>query len=144
MARHPVQVIAVTGGKGGVGKSNVSVNLAIALAEMGRRVVVLDADLGLANIDILLGISSNKTIENVLTGEGPVLPFAESGGRNSEGALGAFILPIVGRSMGAPIGLGTSCANLARFAGSCCATCPGFGNGPGRPGTGVVLSSRLL
>ena len=69
MSRHPVQVIAITGGKGGVGKSNVSVNLAIALAEMGRRVVVLDADLGLANIDILLGISSTKTIENVLQGE---------------------------------------------------------------------------
>ncbi len=69
MAKHPVQVIAVTGGKGGVGKSNVSVNLGIALAEMGRRVVLLDADLGLANIDILLGISSNKTIENVLQGE---------------------------------------------------------------------------
>lgn len=66
---HPVQVIAVTGGKGGVGKSNVAVNMAIALSEMGRRVVVLDADLGLANIDILLGISSNKTIEDVLTGE---------------------------------------------------------------------------
>ncbi|QQD22012.1 MinD/ParA family protein [Venatoribacter cucullus] len=69
MARHPVQVIAVTGGKGGVGKSNVSVNLAIGLAELGRRVVVLDADLGLANIDILLGLSANKTIENVLQGE---------------------------------------------------------------------------
>lgn len=69
MARHPVQVIAVTGGKGGVGKSNVSVNLAIALAELGRRVVVLDADLGLANIDILLGLSAARTIENVLQGE---------------------------------------------------------------------------
>jgi flagellar biosynthesis protein FlhG len=69
MSGHPVQVIAVTGGKGGVGKSNVSVNLAIGLAELGRRVVVLDADLGLANIDILLGISSSKTIENVLSGE---------------------------------------------------------------------------
>lgn len=69
MAKHPVQVIAVTGGKGGVGKSNVSVNLAIALAEQGRRVVVLDADLGLANIDILLGISAARTIEHVLAGE---------------------------------------------------------------------------
>lgn len=69
MAKHPVQVIAVTGGKGGVGKSNVSVNLGMALAELGRRVVLLDADLGLGNIDILLGISSNKTIENVLQGE---------------------------------------------------------------------------
>ncbi|MFY9179130.1 MAG: MinD/ParA family protein [Venatoribacter sp.] len=69
MAKHPVQVIAVTGGKGGVGKSNLSVNLAIGLAELGRRVVVMDADLGLANIDILLGLSTNKTIENVLQGE---------------------------------------------------------------------------
>lgn len=69
MAKHPVQVIAVTGGKGGVGKSNVSVNLALSLAELGRRVVVLDADLGLSNIDILLGLNANKTIENVLQGE---------------------------------------------------------------------------
>jgi flagellar biosynthesis protein FlhG len=69
MAKHPVQVIAVTGGKGGVGKSNVSVNLSIGLAELGRRVVLLDADLGLANIDILLGLSSSRTIEDVLQGE---------------------------------------------------------------------------
>ena len=69
MAQHPVQVIAVAGGKGGVGKSNVTVNLACSLSELGRRVVILDADLGLANIDVLLGISANKTIENVLRGE---------------------------------------------------------------------------
>ena len=50
---HPVQVIAVTGGKGGVGKTNVSVNLALALADLGRRVMLLDADLGLANVDVL-------------------------------------------------------------------------------------------
>jgi flagellar biosynthesis protein FlhG len=66
---NPVQVVAVTGGKGGVGKSNVSVNLAIGLAEMGKRVVVLDADLGLANLDILLGLSVNKNISDVLRGE---------------------------------------------------------------------------
>ncbi len=66
---HPVQVIAITGGKGGVGKSNVSVNLSIALAELGRRVVLLDADLGLANIDILLGIHAKNNISNVLNGE---------------------------------------------------------------------------
>ena len=69
MAKHPVQVIAVAGGKGGVGKSNVTVNLACSLSELGRRVVILDADLGLANIDVLLGITANKTIENVLRGE---------------------------------------------------------------------------
>ncbi len=66
--QHPVQVIAVSGGKGGVGKSNVSINLALALVEQGRRVVLLDADLGLANIDILLGISATRTIEDVLAG----------------------------------------------------------------------------
>jgi flagellar biosynthesis protein FlhG len=66
---HPVQVIAVTGGKGGVGKSNVSVNISIALANMRRRVVLLDADLGLANIDVLLGIRADKTIADVLSGE---------------------------------------------------------------------------
>lgn len=66
---HPVQVIAVTGGKGGVGKTNVSINLSMALADMGRRVTLLDADLGLANVDVLLGISAKKNLSNVLSGE---------------------------------------------------------------------------
>lgn len=65
---RPVQVIAVTGGKGGVGKSNISVNLGIALAEMQRRVVLLDADLGLANVDVLLGIRATHTLADVLAG----------------------------------------------------------------------------
>ncbi len=65
---HPVQVIAVTGGKGGVGKSNVSINLSLALAELGRRVILMDADLGLANIDVLLGITSSRNIGDVLAG----------------------------------------------------------------------------
>lgn len=58
---QPVKVIAVTGGKGGVGKTNVSVNLSAALSEMGRRVVLMDADLGLANVDVLLGLRVKKT-----------------------------------------------------------------------------------
>ena len=66
---HPVQVIAVTGGKGGVGKTSVSINLSVALASMGRRVALLDADLGLANIDVLLGLNAKKNLENVLRGE---------------------------------------------------------------------------
>jgi flagellar biosynthesis protein FlhG len=65
---HPVQVIAVTGGKGGVGKTSVSVNLSVALAQMGRRVALLDADLGLANVDILLGLNSKHNLEDVLAG----------------------------------------------------------------------------
>ncbi|NIB43189.1 MinD/ParA family protein [Pseudomaricurvus alkylphenolicus] len=65
---RPVQVIAVTGGKGGVGKSNISVNLSVALAKMRRRVVLLDADLGLANIDVLLGIKAQHNLADVLAG----------------------------------------------------------------------------
>ena len=69
MNNHPVQVIAITGGKGGVGKSNVTINLGLCLAELGRRVVLLDADMGLANLDILLGISPKLNLSHVLKGE---------------------------------------------------------------------------
>jgi len=67
--RQPVQVLAVTGGKGGVGKSNVTVNLAIELGKLGRNVLILDADLGLANIDVLCGLQPQGTLANVLCGE---------------------------------------------------------------------------
>jgi flagellar biosynthesis protein FlhG len=68
MDRHPVQVIAVTGGKGGVGKTNVSVNLSLALADLGRRVMLMDADLGLANVDVLLGLTPKYTLADVISG----------------------------------------------------------------------------
>jgi len=58
------RVISVTSGKGGVGKTNVVANLAFALTQMGKRVLVLDADLGLANIDVLLGLTPQYTIEH--------------------------------------------------------------------------------
>ncbi len=66
---QPVRVIAVTGGKGGVGKTSVAVNLATGLASAGRRVVLLDGDLGLANVDVLLGLSPRYTLAHVLSGE---------------------------------------------------------------------------
>lgn len=69
MTHHPVQVIAITGGKGGVGKTSVAINLGVGLANRGRRVALLDADLGLANIDVLLGLSPRYTLEDVLSGE---------------------------------------------------------------------------
>jgi flagellar biosynthesis protein FlhG len=65
----PVQVIAVTGGKGGVGKTSVAVNLATALGSTGRRVMLLDGDLGLANVDVFLGMSPRHTMAHVLSGE---------------------------------------------------------------------------
>ena len=69
MNNKPVQVIAVTGGKGGVGKTNCSVNLAIAMAANGKKVLLMDADLGLANIDILLGLKPRYNLSHVLDGE---------------------------------------------------------------------------
>jgi len=65
----PVQVIAVTGGKGGVGKTSVSINLATTLAMAGRQVMLLDGDLGLANVDVFLGLSPRHTMAHVLAGE---------------------------------------------------------------------------
>lgn len=65
-AGRKARVISIASGKGGVGKSTVAVNLARALAAQGRRVCLLDADLGLANVDILLGLSPRRTLEDVL------------------------------------------------------------------------------
>lgn len=64
----PVQVIAVTGGKGGVGKTTIAVNLAAALAGRGKQVMLLDGDLGLANVDVFLGLTPRLTLADVLAG----------------------------------------------------------------------------
>lgn len=69
MNKSKVKVIAVSGGKGGVGKTNVSLNTAIAMAEQGKRVLVLDADLGLANVDVMLGLRVERNLSHVLKGQ---------------------------------------------------------------------------
>jgi flagellar biosynthesis protein FlhG len=66
---NPVRVIAITSGKGGAGKTNLSVNLGIALAQTGQRVAILDADMGLANVDILIGVYPKFNLSHVLSGE---------------------------------------------------------------------------
>lgn len=63
---HLARVITVTSGKGGVGKSNVSVNLAIQLSRLNKRVVVLDADFGLANVEIMLGIRPQYNLADMM------------------------------------------------------------------------------
>jgi flagellar biosynthesis protein FlhG len=65
----PVKVIAVTSGKGGVGKTNICANLAISMSMLGRRVMLLDADLGLANVDVLLGLQPAHSLADVVSGE---------------------------------------------------------------------------
>jgi flagellar biosynthesis protein FlhG len=76
LSRAPLKVFAVTSGKGGVGKTNISANLAVQIAKTGKRVLVIDADLGLANVEIVFGlkprlhlgdlIGGQRTIEEVL------------------------------------------------------------------------------
>jgi flagellar biosynthesis protein FlhG len=67
--RHRLaRAVAITSGKGGVGKTNLAVNLAIALARFGLRVALLDADLGLANTDVLCNVTPRVTLEHVVTG----------------------------------------------------------------------------
>ena len=65
----PVNVIAVTSGKGGVGKTNIAINLAVSLAALDRSVLLFDADLGLANVDIALGLKPKYDIQHVFSGE---------------------------------------------------------------------------
>lgn len=82
MNRTPIQVVAITGGKGGVGKTSLSVNLGLALTELGKRVTLLDADLGLANVDVLLGLRPERTIADVMNGDcglGDILIRTDSG-----------------------------------------------------------------
>jgi flagellar biosynthesis protein FlhG len=113
LANGPVTV-SVTSGKGGVGKTSLTVNLAYALVERGKRVLVVDGDLGLANVDVLLKLTVTKTIRDLLeTGADPsealvyphpdlgVLP-ASSGvpdmvalGPEEQALLGEFLHPIM-------------------------------------------------
>ena len=75
-------MITVTSGKGGVGKTNVSVNLALALSRMGLRVVILDVDFGLSNIDILFGIVPRYTLLDLIHDEKNIFEVLTEGPEN--------------------------------------------------------------
>jgi flagellar biosynthesis protein FlhG len=64
-----MKLISVTSGKGGVGKTTVTCNLAMSLAASGHRVLIFDGDIGMANVDIFFGLRAKKNIKNLLDGE---------------------------------------------------------------------------
>ena len=74
-----IRVISVTSGKGGVGKSNVVANLAMAMSRLGNKVLIIDADLGLGNINVLLGLRPAFTLNDVLSGEKSLAEIIVSG-----------------------------------------------------------------
>lgn len=67
------RVIAITSGKGGVGKTNITINMAIALAQLKQRVIIIDADLGTANVDVLMNLKAKHSLKDVINGEKEVL-----------------------------------------------------------------------
>lgn len=81
------RVFAITSGKGGVGKTSIALNLSIILSRAGGRVLLVDADMGLANVDILTGITASYTIEEVINGEASIFDAL------AEGPEGLTILP---------------------------------------------------
>lgn len=73
------RIIAVSSGKGGVGKTNFTVNLGLALANMGKSVTVIDADLGLANVDVVMGLMPKYNLSDFLSGRNSVQEIVEEG-----------------------------------------------------------------
>lgn len=73
------RIIAVTSGKGGVGKTNFTINLAISLNNLGYKIIVLDSDIGFANIDVILGIIPKYTLAHVINGEKDILDIITEG-----------------------------------------------------------------
>ncbi len=63
-----MRIISVTGGKGGIGKTTLSINMAVAFAKMKKKVLLFDADLGLANVDVMLDLQPEKNIHDVICG----------------------------------------------------------------------------
>lgn len=80
--KKSAKVITVTSGKGGVGKTNVTINMAISLSELGLKVIILDADFGLANIDILFGIMPKFSLVDVIHNRKNILEVLSDGPKN--------------------------------------------------------------
>ncbi len=69
LSRPPLKVVAITSGKGGVGKTTIAANIAVALAAQQQNTLLLDADLSLANVDVVLGLQPRFNLAHVINGE---------------------------------------------------------------------------
>lgn len=93
--RRAIKIATIASGKGGVGKSSLCVNIAIALSKLGYRVLVVDADFGLANIDVMLGVSAKYNMGHLMRGErtiGEIIQEGHNGVRFISGGSGVFEL----------------------------------------------------
>lgn len=79
---NETRVLSVTSGKGGVGKTNFTINLALSLSDLGYRVVVIDADIGFANIDVILGMMPRYTLADVIRKDMKITEIIEEGPNN--------------------------------------------------------------
>jgi flagellar biosynthesis protein FlhG len=95
--RQRARVLAIASGKGGVGKTNLAVNMAIALAEAGRRVLLVDTDLGLANVDLVLGRRPRGDLGHVLSGRLPLEQVVQEGPAGIRWIPGASHMPSLSR-----------------------------------------------
>jgi len=95
--RPRARVLAVASGKGGVGKTNLAVNLAIALSAAGRRVLLVDADLGLANVDLVLGLRPRGDLGHVLAGRLALEDIVQEGPAGIRWIPGASHMPAISR-----------------------------------------------
>ncbi|HHW30465.1 MAG TPA: MinD/ParA family protein [Clostridiaceae bacterium] len=95
LKKSATKIITITSGKGGVGKTNITVNLAIALGELGKKVIILDADLGLSNIEVLLGIAPQYTLGDIIYNNKSIFDVITTGPNNIRfisGGSGADVL----------------------------------------------------
>ena len=93
--QRAIKIATIASGKGGVGKSSLCVNIAIALSTLGYRVLVVDADFGLANIDVMLGVNAKYNMGHLLRGErtiGEIIQEGHNGVRFISGGSGVFEL----------------------------------------------------
>ncbi|MBS1724098.1 MAG: MinD/ParA family protein [Armatimonadetes bacterium] len=93
-----MKTIAVTSGKGGVGKTSLSTNLGIALTRLGERTVVFDADLALANVEVLLGVRAERTLQHVVAGESSMSEIVARGPEGLGVIAGGSGIPMLMRS----------------------------------------------